>query len=243
MTIADIQTEARDLVDADTISYPAALLLIRTNTAMEEIARILLEASGRWQWDDRNNVDYPNGVAVLSSLTNGTSAYAIDISLIKIDGVSIKDSAGNYYKLRQFDPEELKRVYGPYLDKTMFLSSTGKPIYYDLVGEYINLYPAPDNGVTVTLTNGLKVYGERTAQLFTSAEVSTGTKVPGFASPFHSLISYKAALPYAMKFKPERVQFIMAEIARKSADLSKFYSNRDVDERPIMTTMRPAPFK
>lgn len=243
MTISDINVEARALVDADTTSYSAALLLIRVNTAMEEIARILLEASGRWQWDDTNNSDYPNGVAVLSNLTNGTQNYAIDTSLIKIDGVSIKDSAGNYYKLIPFDPEDLKAVYGPLFDRTMFLNTSGKPLYYDVHGAYVSLYPAPDNGVSVTLTSGLKVYGERTAALFTSAEVSTGTKVPGFASPFHSLVSYMAALPYAQAYKPTRVQFLMAEITRKKMELAKFYSKRDVDERHVMTMKSGQPFK
>lgn len=243
MTIVDIQTEARDLVDATSTSYTDALLLIRENTAIEEIVDRILTADGRWQFDDANNVDYPGGVAVVSTLSNGVANYAIDTTLIEVLGVSIKDKNGNFYKLLPFDPEDLKSSYGPYLDQSQFLNTSGRPLYYDVHGSYVSLYPAPDNNVSVTLTSGMKIYGTRTAQLFTSAEVSTGTKAPGFASPFHSLIAYKAALPYAQKFKPARVQFFMTEIQRKTAELVDFYSRRNQDERPIITMKPVRPYR
>ncbi len=205
---------------------------------MEEIIDLILQADGRWQFDDANNVDYPGGVAVISSLTNGTQNYAIDTTLIEVEGVSVLDSQGSFYKLLPFDIDELPSMYGPFLDRSQFLNSSGRPLFYDKHGSYISLYPAPDNGVTVTLANGLKVYGKRTAQLFTSAEVSTGTKVPGFASPFHSLISYMSALPYAQAYKPARVQFLVAEITRKKMELTAFYGKRDKDERHILTMKR-----
>lgn len=231
MTISDINIETRALVDADSTAYPAPLLLIRTNTAMEEIIDTIITADGRWQFDDANNVDYPNGVGVLSSLSNGVQNYAIDTTLIQVEGVAVKDKNGNFYKLQPFDPDDL----GPYLDRSQFINTSGRPYWYDVHGSYVSLYPAPDNGVSVTLASGLKIYGKRTAQLFTSAEVTTGTKVPGFASPFHSLVSYMAALPYAQAYKPGRVQFLLEEITRKKNDLLNFYGHRNKDDHPIMT--------
>jgi hypothetical protein len=238
VTIADIQTEARALVEATTTSYPAALMLIRNNTAMEEIASLILDSDGRWQWDDTNNTDFPEGTTTLVASQND---YTLDTSYIKILGVSVKDVNGKYYRLLPFDPDDLDTQYGPFLDRTQFLTTAGRPLFYDVEANSV-LYPAPDAGVTVTLAAGLKIYAQRTAQLFTSAEVSTGTKVPGFASPFHSLISYMSALPYAQAYKPERVQFIMAEILRKKEALKMFYSKRDKDERAVMT-MAPIIFK
>lgn len=239
MNIADINTEARALVDATTTSYAAPLLLVRVNTAMEEIASLILNADGRWQWDDANNVDYPSGVAGLQTMTNGTQAYSIDTTFIKILGVSVKAANGIWRKLIPFDPDDLTN---PLLDKSQFLNVSGLPYYYDLTASYVNLYPPPDNGVSVTLTNGLKIYAQRTAQLFTAADVTTGTKVPGFPSIFHSLVAYMAALPYAQAYKPARVQFIMEEIARKKADMTMFFSKRDKDERHVLTP-KPIIFK
>lgn len=232
MTITDIQTEARALVDATTTSYTDALLLIRVNTAMEEIAGAILGADGRWQWDDSNYTDTPIGTATLVA---SQQDYTLDTTYIKVLGVSIKDVIGRWYRLLPFDPDDLISDYGPFLDRAQFLNTAGRPLYYDLQANQILLYPAPDNGVTVTLASGLKVYAQRTAQLFTSVEVSTGTKVPGFISIFHSLVSYMAALPYAVSYKPARVPYLMAEITRKKADLIFFYSKRDKDERQVIT--------
>lgn len=255
MNIANIQTECRALVDADATSYPATLMLIRNNTAMEKVVDVILRADGRWQFDDANNSDYPNGVAVLSNLVSAQQAYAIDTSLIKVTGVSIKNQSGLWRKLLPFDADSdlnnsstpLTFVplvnFGPTMDRAEFLKTPGAPQFYDVTGSSVVLYPAPDNGISVTLTSGLKIYGQRTAQLFTSAEVTTGTKVPGFASQFHHIIAYLSALPYAMAYKPERVAMIQAEITRVMGDpdrgitgaLARFYSKRDKDERPIMT--------
>ena len=127
------------------------------------------------------------------------------------------------------------------MDRAEFYKTAGRPYFYDVEGNYLYLYPAPDNGVSVTLAGGLKVYAQRQAQLFTAAEVTTGTKVPGFATPFHSLLAYKSALPYAMAYKPARVQFLMAEIKRKETEMEEFYSRRDKDERHVMKMAPPPP--
>ena len=110
------------------------------------------------------------------------------------------------------------------------------PIYYDKQGSSILLYPAPDNGASVTLAAGLKVYFQRTASIFTSAEVTTGTKVPGFASPYHMILAYMAALPYAISYKKDRVPVILNEIRRLEEDLTDHYSRREKDRRKVITT-------
>ncbi len=226
MNILDIQTEARALVEATSTTYTDALLLIRVNNALEDVATKILEADGRWQWDDTNRTDFPTGLATLVA---SQSDYKLDTTYIRILGVSIKDVSGNWVKLEPIDFSDISG------DPAEFMKTAGQPQYYDVSGPSIVLYPAPDAGVTVTLASGLKVFAQRTADLFTSAEVSTGTKVAGFASPFHPLLSYKAALPYAQAYKPERVPFLQGEIMRMEKGLKEFYSHRDKDERQIMT--------
>lgn len=252
MNISDIQTEARALVDATSTSYADALLLIRVNTAMQKVADVILGADGRWDWDDSNNTDFPEGT---TTLVSAQADYGIDVSYLKILGVSIKNQSGIWRKLLPFDAaQDLTNSttpltflpltnFGPTMDRAEFLKTPGAPQFYDVHGNSIILYPAPDNGISVTLTAGLKIYAQRTAQLFTSAEVSTGTKVPGFAALYHHIVAYIAALPYALSYKPERVPMIQAEILRVMGDpdkgitgaLARFYSKRDKDERTIMT--------
>ena len=230
MNISEIQQEARALVDADTTSYPASLMLIRNNTALEDIAVDILDADGRWQWDDTNRTDFPIGT---TTLVASQQDYAFDTTHLKIIGVSVKDNSGDWYKLKPIDPDDFSDT-----DRAEYCKTAGEPIYYDKIGNSVFLYPAPDNGVSVTLASGLKVYYQRTADLFTSAEVTTGTKVPGFASPFHILVAYMSALPYAQSYKKDRVPMIVDFINKKRADLKKFYSKRDKEERAVMRPKR-----
>lgn len=222
MTISDIQTEARALVDADSTSYTDALLLIRENNAYEEIVSKILSYDGKWQFDDSNYTDFPVGT---TTLVNSQSDYPFDSTVLEVERVEVLDEQGIWQELRPIDESEIEGAISE------FEKTDGLPIYYDKKGSSVILYPAPDNGVSVTLASGLKVYYKRTASIFTSAEVSTGTKTPGFASPFHVLIAYKAALPYAQSYKKDRVPMLINEINRLEKDMETFYSRREQDRR------------
>jgi hypothetical protein len=254
MPIADIHTEARSLVDATTASYIDSLLLIRTNMNVRKVSDAILACDGKFQWDDANNTDYPNGVAIIQNLVSGQQAYPVDTSLVKFAGAAIKNQSGIWRKLLPFDPEtDLTNSstpltfipltnFGPTMDRAEFLKTPGAPQFVDVTGSSAVLYPAPDNGISVTLLNGLKIYGQRLGQPFTSAEVATGTKQPGFAAQFHHIIAYLDALPYAQAYKPERVATLQAEILRIMGDpdrgvtgaLTRFYTKRNKDDRPVM---------
>ena len=225
-TITDINLEARILIDADTTSYTAADLLRRINDAYEEVVGIIIGCDGLWQFDDKNFTDFPIGT---TTLVNSQNDYAFDSAMLEIERVEVLDSSGNWHLLDPIDKSQI----GEAIDE--FHPTDGLPIYYDKQGASIILYPAPDNGVSVTLASGVKVYFQRTASIFTAAEVTTGTKQPGFASPHHYLLSYKAALPYAMSYKKDRVPMLMAEIARREKELIKHYSRRERDRRKMLS--------
>ncbi len=243
MTIADINTLARYLVDADTTSLTAAQLLIFVNQAYEEIAGKLIALDTNWLWGDTNFTANPTGLFTLVNsqeqyqLAGNATSTGISTTtpLLTFLGASVKDSGGIWRTLEHIS---LWDLFEQGIDPVEHFKTDGLPRYYELREDFLILYPAPDNAVTVTLTSGLKVFYQRSADLFTTAQVTTGTKVPGFASPYHPLISYKAALPYALKFKPDRVPIIMNEVNRLEKDMLNFYTKRDKSERPQMT-MRP----
>lgn len=221
MTIADIQTEARELVGADSNSYANALLLIRVNNAYEDIVAKILGCDGKWQFDDTNYTSFPIGI---TTLVANQQDYTFDITHLEIERVEVLDSSGIWHQLKPIDSSEIRGAISEYQN------ASSLPLEYDKQGRSLILYPAP-SATEVTLTSGLKVYFKRTADLFTSAQVTTGTKVPGFASPFHILLSYKAALPFAVHNVPQRVPALMAEIARLEKELIKHYSQRELDRR------------
>lgn len=226
MTISDINTEARALVGADSSSYTAASLLIRVNDAYQEIVTKIRNCDGDWEFDDVNLGTEP--IANLT-MTESTSAVAVGTAYEEIERLEVKDVDGNYHLLSPINLSDIPDAVSE------FYSTPGLPTYYDKKGAYVYLYPAPTS-TEATLSSGLRVYYKRNSYLFTSSDVTTGTKEPGFAAAFHILIAYKAALAFAAINVPERVNFLLRRIAEKEEDLINFYSRRNKDIRKRIST-------
>ena len=226
MTITDIYNEIYTLTDSDSVSYPTASILRRINAALEEIVGKIIGLDGTWQFDDSNFTDFPIGV---TDLVNSQNDYAFDVAMLSIERVEILNKDGIWRLLSPIDKSHIDGAISEYR------KTDGIPEEYDKQGASILLYPAPDNGVSVTLTAGLKVYFQRTASIFTAAQVTTGTKVPGFASPFHILLCYKAALPFCLSYKKDRVVLYEKKIMDLDKDLIKFYSLSEKDTRKIIS--------
>lgn len=218
-TITNLFTMARWLVDADSTSFPDAILLININKAYEEIVGKLISVNRSLKFDDLNQTDLPR---YAFTLTGGTNYYSIGSTLLTIDRVEILDVSGNWHKLNNIDEYKIDESLSEYRE------GNGLPDEYSRRGNYIFLYPTPTSSY-VTLTNGGRIYYQRTAKVFTSAEVTTGTKEPGFSSPYHYILSYMAALPYAMSYKKDRVPYIKSEIDRMEKELLAIESNKNGD--------------
>jgi len=226
MHIADINTEINSLCSSTVTSYIAADKLRRVNTALETLIAKIINADGTWQWDDTNYTDLPVGTG---DLVAAQSSYSFAVDFLDIENVKIKDANGIWNILQPIDQSQLSY---PLEDH---LTDDGMPIYYDKVGDTIKLYPAPA-AADVTATAGIKVQFKRTASVFTAAEVTTGTKTPGIASPFHILIPYMASIPYCMAFKKDRVALYEKRVDEGIKEMIMFYSRREKDKRKIMTT-------
>ena len=235
MTIADINAETRDLCDADTTSYPAAALLRRVNNAYEDVVSWIINSDGVWQFDDVNFTTYPIGTL---TLTAGTGRYAFNDRFLQLEEVQIRNSAGDYIILDPIDQKE----YSNYWPLTEDFETAGFPQYYDKVADdTIQLFPPPA-AASVTLTNGLRIRFKRTADLYTTAQVTTGTKVPGFASPFHVILSWMAARPFCAVYKKDLVPWLNTMIgdltkepSGMKAEIINHYGRRQKDQRKIAT--------
>lgn len=228
MTIADINTLSRFLCDADSTSYTDAKLLITVNNAYEETVGDLIALDSTWTFGDSNYTSLPTG---LKTLVAGTAEYQFDSSQLTLLRAEIKDQNGDWHDLQPIDFQDIAGAVQEYE------STNGLPWGYYKREDFIVLVPAPASA-NVTTTNGLKVYFQRTADLFTSGQVTTGTKTPGFASPYHQLLAYKAALPYCINYKKDRVAMLLNEIKRLHTGLLAFYGSRD---RGSKKTLSPSP--
>ena len=204
MTISDINLEIRSICDTDTTGLPAATLLYRVNQAYEQItAKIMKETVGSWPFGDSN---YTTFQTYTLNLSNSEPFYQIDslTTPLIIMAVEVLDDDGNWHPLK---PITLQDIRATGIAQSEYQETDGMPLEYEKRENAIVLYPAPDNGVSVTLTNGLRIFFLRTADTFTSAQVTTGTKEPGFPSPYHMLIVYMAAMPHLINYKPDRVSY------------------------------------
>ena len=230
-TITDINLETRDLCDASAVSYPDATLLRRHNEAYERVVGWILEIDGTWQWDDTNYSDLPIGT---QTLVEGQNSYSFNDKFLEMEEITIKNEAGIESIIKPVDQMDL--VGNIPLNERF--KDNGVPICYDKVSDdTIKLYPAPDDGSSVTLVNGLKIRFRRTADIFTSAEVTTGTKVPGFISSAHLILSYMAAIPYCMKYKKDRVGLYEERVRQYKAEIINSYSKREQDKPKRITMM------
>lgn len=229
MTISDINTKISFLTKTNTTSFPAADRLILVNNAYNRISSLILRADSRWQWDDTNQTDLP---IATTTLTTSQQDYSLATTHLTIDRVEVKDTAGNWHRLTQIDQQLLKR--GESTALAAYQSTTGTPSEYDLVGNSLFLYPAPN----YTQAASLKIYFTRGPVEFTSAEVTTGTKVPGFNSLFHDLIPLWVAFDYATANGMPTASGFFASIQRLEQQIADFYGMRNRDERPQLTVSR-----
>jgi hypothetical protein len=145
--------------------------------------------------------------------------------------VEVKDTGGTWRKLEPFDNTDY-----PGDSITTLAAITGVPLQYDVRGTSVFLVPTPN----YTLASALKVYFKRGPAEFTSGEVSTGTKQPGFALLFHDLIPTWVAYEYAVENGQPSANGLLAEIQRKEMELQKFYGHRNKEDQPRLS-MNPPP--
>lgn len=228
-TISDINTLTRSLTETtgDTDSLSAANLLIYINEAYERVVGWLIVNDGRWQFDDNNYTDLPEDTG---TLVEATRLVTVNANYLAIEQVLVLDVDGEWRVIPPVDKTDYTDI--PIEE---YYGTTGFPEVYDKLSEdTFELFPAPTS-TAVTLASGFKVKYKRTADVFTTAQVTTGTKVPGFASPWHNILAYMAADIYCSLYKPERVAYLRAKTDEMKKEMLKHYSKRDKDDRAIMT--------
>jgi len=228
----DIVSAINDFCDSDAINYPIAGKVRNANIGYETLIGKILEADGDWQWDDTNYTTLPRGTG---TLVEGQETYSFASEYLNIQMVEILD-VSSPARYRKIDPIDSLDLGGLSPEEYFGITSggdaqTGFPRYYDKVGDTIILYPAPTS-TAVTLTAGIRVWFQRTADLFT---ITDTVQEPGIPSPYHVLLAYYASIPYCMKYKKDRVAWLEKKWDEGIANMLKFLGKREKDKRKIMT--------
>lgn len=187
------------------------------NLGLDRVLMLIMQADGRWKFDDINNTGEPTGTFDLVADQNYVEVTGA--TYLKITKVMVLD--GSYYKI--LDPVG---EHSADAENLLEKRNSGTPARYLLKGENVYLDPYPASA----LTNGLKIFCQKNVHYFTTTDT---TAEPGFAQPFHRLIPLYASKDYLSKMgMTERLAAVINEINILEAGLIKFYSNRNPEDQP-----------
>lgn len=223
MNITTLKQDIDFLCGSTSATYTDADKIRNINIHYQDVARLIWESAAGWQFDDTNATTLP---LVKTTMVHGQQDYSLPTTTQRVEGVIVKDSSGNWQKLRPFDIHDTTIALPEYYE------TPGMPLYYDMVGRSVMLYPSPSSGYA-TLASGLGVYINREVTEF---PVTAGTgATPGFASAFHRVLSYGAALDFVQD-QNER-QSLIEDKTRLEEAMKRFYSKRGVEYK---STIKPA---
>lgn len=220
MNLAELKADVNFLCGSTSATYLNSDKVRNMNIAYQDVARLIWESAAGWQFDDSNATTLP---LVKTTLQHGQQDYTLPSTTQRVEGVMVKDSSGNWQKLKEFDIHDVNIALPEYFE------TAGMPLYYDLVGRSIMLYPAPSSAY-VTTASGLGVYISRDV---TELGVSATSTVPGFATGFHRILSYAAAIDFSQD--PQQRQLLAIQKDRLEKGLTRFYSKRNTERKQAVT--------
>lgn len=190
------------------------------NSVYRETIAKIWRVQGDWEFDDRNLSTLP---IATTDLVANQQDYEFPSTAQQIQRIEVLNSNGDYQVVYPIDKSQITRE-----SMSEFYETAGMPIYYDMVGRSVLLYPKPASG-DVTTTAGLKIYVARDIDAFTSSDT---TQEPGFVNNFHALIPLGASKRYAIgKQMWNTVNSCQKEMDIMDRDFNEFYSRRNKNVR------------
>lgn len=223
MNLSDISAKITTLTGATTTDYTAAERLLDINIAIDKIHSAILESQTGWRIEDVNNAetDKFQGIAYADLVANQDN-YSFPTGILKIHQVEVK-LGGSWVEVLPLNSGEMSQSVEDYP------FSTAQP-YYKALGDHIILYPTPDSAVT----GGLKVLCDRNLTLFTSGDLTAGTKVPGFDRNFHIMIPLECAVMFKQSKSLDPNAFI-AQLNDWYGRLAQHYGSKQQDRKYEIT--------
>lgn len=202
------------------------------NYGLDQTLAVILQTDGRWQYDDSNYDNLPNAT---TNLLDGVRNYTLDSSHLKVVGVEVKDNEGNFYPLKQIDYREIRQSRQ---SESEFFEESGRPIFYDVVGDQLKLYPAPKTS-DVTETAGLKLFYQRESDYFAYTDTN---KEFGIPRTLHDIPVAFACGKYAKQNSmSEKARELDAEVVKRTQDIKNFFNTRNVEGKVRLTARYKSP--
>ena len=183
-----------------------------------------IQANKKYKFEDLNNASFPT---VTDTLVDGVKQVTLPTGLLTLEAIEVKDAAGNWVRLKILDRSNLHQSI------TDFEKTPGVPRWYDPVGPYVNLCPAPA-AAQMTLTGGIKFHYSRDFDIFTSTDTMP---VPPIPSPFQRIGTLGASYDFLIVNGPEeRCTRVRSELMVLEKEFKIFTSDK-AEER--VTSFKP----
>jgi hypothetical protein len=223
-------------------SYPLTVKTRDVNLALANYARIAIIASGRWQWDDTNQTDYP---VISTDIISGQQDYSFIVdgspipnTILDIYRVEISDVNGNYTEIFPLDVSQVNVGLPQYQPMDDLMGTNA--IQYNKTANGIFLYAPP----LYNYPKGLRIYVARTPVYFASTDT---TKVAGIPDIFQEYLIIRPAQKYAaIKNLPQAGGVLRngartglnATLYQMEIDIANYYSRRNRDIKSGMQPMQ-----
>jgi hypothetical protein len=200
----------------DLNAYPIADRTRSANEHLRNAWHIIMKAYDGWKFMDDNQSDTSTGLPYADKdIESGTDLLTLPSGALTIDGMQIKtSSSGSYNKLTIITYEEFLEMGGDGR-----FGSPGTPTHAIVQGDIIRLLPSPN----ITVTSGLRVHFNKEMTTFA---ITDTTATPGFASPYHRIISIGIALDYADAKGLQKAGSLRSNYNDYQSRLFDFYSER-----------------
>lgn len=214
MQVSELDADTNFLCGSTSGTYLRVDKRRNQNIEYQRIATLIWDSDSTWNYDDSNNTNSP---VAYRTVANASASYLVPTTAIRIEGVEIKDNGGNWTKLKPITYHELP------VAPDAYFTAVGLPMQYMLQGNEIRLFPPPGTN-NVTMSSGMAV---RLSRAVTELGVSATSTTPGFATPFHRMLSFAASIDFVQD--NQQKQFLMLQKDRLEKGLIKFYSHRADD--------------
>lgn len=211
------------LTGANTTDYATSDRTRNINAWYYKVVLWIWKSCAGWEFDDSNLTTQP---IATTTIVDGQRDYSVPTNALKIIAVDVKNSDGNYVRMKYLDEKRIK--------SSLQDEDASFPSHYYILGNQVILYPKPDSSL-VTTSAGLRLWLGRQVDAFTAADT---TQEPGFDIQFHRILSLGASYDWAIKKDKANAAAIRAEIEQLKDELFDWYGEKLTEQRTIIMPPR-----
>jgi len=183
-----------------------------TNMTLSKLWAKIHSATGNWAYDDSNQTDLP---IATTNLYKAQETYEIPSKALSIQRLEVQDETGNWTVLKPLIMSEFPSAIDEFYD------NDANPIYYRVVGNILELFPATN----YDKIDGLKMYYDRASTEFL---ISDKIKESGIHSQLQYMIPLGASLEWLKIHSPAhpKTTQLMKDWGLGLQDLNNIYNSR-----------------